>query len=68
MGLKIAVAVAGAVGVLGAIALLFGWLTALCWNHLPFLEQLHHMSWWDGAVLNVLTSLLFKNTMSVSSS
>lgn len=65
---KIIGAVAGVALVACGFAVLFGWLTALCWNHFPFLEQAHHMSWWDGIVIQLLSGLLVKTSVSSNSS
>lgn len=58
--------VAGVLTVLTVIALLLGWLVAAIWNHFPFMEALHHMTWWDGFLLQILGGLLFKGTSSSS--
>jgi hypothetical protein len=65
---KVLGAVAGVLAVAVAFAAIFGWLTALCWNHFPFLETTHHMSVWDGVVLQFLSGLVFKSAGSANSS
>lgn len=55
----IATIVGGIVAFLG-LAILFGAFIALIWNHFPFLEGLHHMSWWDGVLINILCGFLFR--------
>lgn len=59
-------AIFGALAVWAAFIGLFGWLVAVCWNHFPFLQGVHNMGSWDGVVLMVLTSLLFKQSAGVS--
>ena len=61
---------AGISGVIFAalgLAALLGWLSALIWNHFPFLETLHHMSLWDGFLFQLLCGLLFKSNSTSSS-
>lgn len=48
------------------MAILLGWLTAIIWNHFPFLDVLHHMSMWDGFLIHLLAGLLFKQSTTTS--
>lgn len=41
-------------------AVIGGLFVMWCWNYFPFLEGLHHMSWWDAMVMYILSNVLFK--------
>jgi hypothetical protein len=58
---------AGVIVVKLGLAAILGWFLALLWNHFPFLDTLHHMSLWDGILLHLLCSLLFKSVLSSGS-
>ena len=58
---KLLAGIAGVMVVGLILAILLGWVVAAIWNHFPFMEAAHHMSWWDGVLLHLLGGLLFKS-------
>lgn len=66
--IKIIAAVVGGLAAFAALALLFGAFIALIWNHFPFLEGLHHMTWWDGVLVNILCGFLFRPSTQIGTS